>query len=270
MKMDEHTHGSLRFWREATASHDIKFAAGRLQAPGSVDPQRDLAAQRAVSKGRGDDAGHLIAHQFGGPEAPYNLSIQNYRQNQGGGTYWDLEQRWASQLKSGVAVDVTVREMSRKGEDRPYHRHVSWLETHKESLVLGELDFVNTMSPKGRRAEGIRKVGSDNPAKVINLTNMQRSGVNGHSSNTPSLQVPVWVATNEYAAQLGSGVVKMDMESVRAGLLYGLEKTEIQAYLTGRHGQSDNARFYAHGLVDSVRGQIKGELASRRDPDRGR
>ena len=132
MKMDEHTHGSLRFWREATASHDIKFAVGRLQAPGSVDPQRDLAAQRAVSKGRGDDAGHLIAHQFGGPEAPYNLSIQNYWQNEGGGTYWDLEQRWASQLKSGVAVDVTVREMSRKGEDRPYHRHVSWLETHED------------------------------------------------------------------------------------------------------------------------------------------
>jgi hypothetical protein len=87
-----------------------------------------------VSKGRGDDAGHLIAHQFGGPEAPYNLSIQNYRQNQGGGTYWDLEQRWASQLKSGVAVDVTVREMSRKGENRPYHRHVSWLETQKTRL----------------------------------------------------------------------------------------------------------------------------------------
>jgi hypothetical protein len=80
MRMDEHAHGTLRFWREATATYDIKFAAG------SVDPQRDLAAQRAVSKGRGD-AGHLIAHQFGGPEAPYNLSIQNYRENQGEGTY---------------------------------------------------------------------------------------------------------------------------------------------------------------------------------------
>jgi hypothetical protein len=45
--------------------------------------------------------------------------------------------------------------MSRKGEDRPYHRHVSWLETHKDSLVLGEIDFVNTVSPKGRVAEGV-------------------------------------------------------------------------------------------------------------------
>jgi hypothetical protein len=83
------------------------------------------------------------------------MSIQNYQQNQGGGTYWDLEQCWAGQLKSGVGVDVTVREMSRKGEDRPYHRHVSWLERHKDSLVLGEIDFVNTMSPKGRVAEGV-------------------------------------------------------------------------------------------------------------------
>jgi hypothetical protein len=155
MRMDEHTHGTLRFWRESTPTHDIKFAAGKLQTPGTVDRQRDVVAQRAVSKGRGHDAGHLIAHQFGGPEAPYNLSIQNYQQNQGGGTYWDLEQRWAGPLKSGVGVDVTVREMSRKGEDRPYHRHVSWLETHKDSLVLGEIDFVNTVSPKGRVAEGV-------------------------------------------------------------------------------------------------------------------
>ena len=98
---------------------------------------------------------------------------------------------------------------------------------------------------------------------------MQRSGATGHNSNTPSLQVPVWVATNGYAAQLGPGIVKKDMESVRAVLLYGLQKTEIQTYLTGRHGQSDNARFYAHGLVDSVGGQIKGELAARGGPDRG-
>ena len=190
MRMDEHTHGTLRFWREATATHDIKFAAGKLQVPGAVDRQRDVVAQRAVSKGRGDDAGHLIAHQFGGPEAPYNLSIQNYRQNQGGGTYWDLEQRWASQLKNGVEIDVTVREMSRKGEDRPYHRHVSWLETHKDSLVLGELDFVNTMSPKGRSAEGIPKVEYDNPAKIVDLTKMQRSEASGDNSIHPLCKSP--------------------------------------------------------------------------------
>jgi hypothetical protein len=73
MRMDEHTHGTVRFWRESTPTHEIKFAAGKLQTPGTVDRQRDVVAQRAVSKGRGDDAGHLIAHQFGGPEAPYML-----------------------------------------------------------------------------------------------------------------------------------------------------------------------------------------------------
>ena len=61
MKMDEYTHGTLRFWREATATHDIKFAVGKLQVPGAVDRQRDVVAQRTVSKGRGDDAGHRIA-----------------------------------------------------------------------------------------------------------------------------------------------------------------------------------------------------------------
>jgi hypothetical protein len=270
MRMDEHTHGTLRFWREATATHDIKFAAGKLQVPGAVDRQRDVVAQRAVSKGRGDDAGHLIAHQFGGPEAPYNLSIQNYRQNQGGGTYWDLEQRWASELKNGVAIEVTVREMSRKGEDRPYHRHVSWLETHKDSLVLGELDFVNTMSPKGRVAEGIPKVEFASPAKVVDLTRVGPRVSGGDNGNQAALQIPVWVATNPYSAQIGAEVVKQDMESVRAGLMYGLGKTEIQAFLTCRHGQSDHARFYAHGLVDSIRGQIKSELAVQRGPQRGR
>jgi hypothetical protein len=113
--------------------------------------------------------------------------------------------------------------------------------------------FVNTISPKGRAAEGIPKVEFATPAKVVDMTEMQRSQVSGPYSNTPFLQVPVWVATNEYAAQLGSGVVKKDMESVRAGLLYGLEKIEIQAYLTGRHCQSDNARFtyYLNSPINS-------------------
>jgi hypothetical protein len=200
----------------------------------------------------------------------FSVPLRLKPQNQGGGTYWDLEQRWASQLKSGVGVDVTVREMSRKGEDRPYHRHVSWLETHKDFLILDELDFVNTMSPKGRMADGVPKVDYDSPAKVVDLPKMQRNGAGGQNDNTPSLQMPFWTATNDYAAKLGATVVQRDMASVRAGLLYGLERSEIQAFLTGRHGQGDNARFYAHGLVDSVRGQIKGELAARRATGRSR
>jgi hypothetical protein len=37
MRMDEHTRGTLRFWREATPTHDIKFAAGKLQTPSTMD-----------------------------------------------------------------------------------------------------------------------------------------------------------------------------------------------------------------------------------------
>ena len=270
MRLDELTHGNFRFWRETTATHDIKFAAGRLQVPGTMDSQRDLVAQRVVSKGRGDDAGHLIAHQFGGPEAPYNLSIQNYRQNQGGGTYWDLEQRWAKHLKNGVAIDVTVREMSRKGEDRPYHRHVTWLENHKDSLVLGELDFVNTMSPKGRKAEGIPKVEFDTAAKIVDLAEMQSPGSSSQNGDFRNLQMPVWATGDPYVAQLGQEKVKQDMQSVRAGLLYGVEKAELQAFLRDRHGPSESARFYAYGLVDSVRGQVKSELTARHGSSRGR
>jgi hypothetical protein len=94
----------------------------------------------------------------------------------------------------------------------------------------------------------------------------------GNNGNHTALQMPVWVATNPYAAQIGAEVVKQDMESVRAGLLYGLGKTKIHAFLTGRHGRSEHARFYAHGLVDSIRLQIKSELAvpAQRGTQRGR
>jgi hypothetical protein len=267
MRADEHTHGSLRFWRESTPTHDIKFAAGKLEVPGTSERRRDIGEQRAISKGRGDDAGHLIAHQFGGPEAPYNLSIQNYRQNQGGGTYWDLEQRWAGQLKEGVQIDVTVREMSHKGEDRPYHRHVSWLESHKDKLVLGEVDFVNTMSPKGRAAEGIPKVEYAESAKVVRLN---PSATDRAAELKGAFVAPAWTAANPYAVKLGAEVVKRDMESVRAGLVYGLSKSEVRHFLNETHGLSENARFYAQGLVDSVRGQIRGELSTLGKDSRGR
>jgi hypothetical protein len=38
---------------EATRTPDIKFVVAKLQTPGTVDRQRDVVAQRAVSKGRG-------------------------------------------------------------------------------------------------------------------------------------------------------------------------------------------------------------------------
>jgi hypothetical protein len=48
--MDEHTHGTLRSMREATPTHDIKVAAGKLQTPGTVDRHfRKISAPKARS-----------------------------------------------------------------------------------------------------------------------------------------------------------------------------------------------------------------------------
>ena len=104
------------------------------------------------------------------------------------------------------------------------------------------------MSPKGRVAESIPKVEFATPAMVVDLPRLDPLVSGGNNGNRTALQMPVWVATNPYAAQIGAEVVKQDMESVRAGLLYGLDETEIQAFLTGRHSQSEHARFYAHGI----------------------
>ena len=50
--MDEHTHGTLRSMREATPTHDIKFAAGKLQTPGTVDRHfRKFPLQKRVLSG---------------------------------------------------------------------------------------------------------------------------------------------------------------------------------------------------------------------------
>jgi hypothetical protein len=157
-----------------------------------------------------------------------------------------------------------------QGRRSPVHRHVSSLETHKDSLVLGEIDFVNTMSLKGRVAEGIPKVAYATPTKICRSPRVDRRVSVSNNGNHAKLQIPVWTAANPCAEQLAAAVVTQDMESVSAGLKYGLGKTEVQAFLTGRHGQSDDARFYGHVLADAVRGQIKNELALRSGPERGR
>jgi hypothetical protein len=56
--MDEHTHGTLRFWRESTPTHDIKFAAGKLQTPGTG--YRVLSTQHVQSP-------YPVRKMIGGP-----------------------------------------------------------------------------------------------------------------------------------------------------------------------------------------------------------
>jgi len=106
----------------------IKEITGRLGEPGKVLQHRSTSAQRGVSAGTGDDAGHLIGNRFGAPGGADNLSQQNWIQNRGGGTFHDLENAWENLLHQGVGIRVRVQDVSRAGETRPFMRRVQWEE----------------------------------------------------------------------------------------------------------------------------------------------
>lgn len=133
-----------------------KEASGQLGIPGEVVDHRDATEQRKISKGTGDDAGHLIGNQFGASGGPENLSPQNWRENRSGGTYKQLENEWAKKLKDGTEIDVKVADITRKGEDRPFMRKVEWTETAKDGTKTDkELYFANTYTPESRDKRGI-------------------------------------------------------------------------------------------------------------------
>jgi hypothetical protein len=138
-----------------------KKASGELGVPGQVMTHRDEAAQRGVSAGTGEHAGHLIGIQFGAPGDLRNLGLQNPNMNtfapkplqeafQGsGGSYHRVESGWASLLLQGYRVEVTVTDKYRTGENRPYTRSVSWTETSPGGGVTQKaLEFVNFTSPQ--------------------------------------------------------------------------------------------------------------------------
>ena len=143
-----------------------KEAAGELGVPGNVATHRIVAAQRTMSAGTGEHAGHMIGIQFGAPGDIRNLGLQNPNTNtfapkalqaafQGhGGSYHDLESRWTEMLKQGSKVRVTVRDKYRKGENRPFSRWVQWTETKSgaSSSQTLELEFPNFSSPQLRAA----------------------------------------------------------------------------------------------------------------------
>ncbi len=130
--------------------------SGELGVPGAVRKHRSQSAQRKVSKGKGDDAGHLIGARFGAPPGGKNLGLQNWRANRFG-TYKKLENRWARQLKRGVRVKVTVREVTRHGESRPYMREVRWTEIHPNGRVVAHepVRFANTHTPQSRAKQNV-------------------------------------------------------------------------------------------------------------------
>jgi predicted ABC-type ATPase len=252
------TVNGFRFWSKATNEHTMKFAAGKLVSPGAAGP-RDLAAQRAVSRGTGDDAGHLIGHQFGGPETPSNLSLQHHAQNQGGGTYYNLEQRWAEKLLAGVPVEVEIREMTRAGEVRPYHRHVEWTEGVGESLQYGELDFMNPESARGRAAKGIVSP-TYSTTEIIDLTPVLEARRAREVAEAKVLQVSNLVATNRIGTELGAEGIQQDMNTARERLLAGVDAATVGKEIGNERGGSSEARLYGKDLAASVQRQLAPEL----------
>jgi hypothetical protein len=144
-------------------NHFFKEASGELGVPGQVMTHRVVADQRTVSSGTGEHAGHLIGIQFGAPGDLRNLGLQNPNTNtfapkplqeafQGsGGSYHNLESRWADQLKQSYSIRVTVTDKYRPQENRPYTRSVTWTETTPtgQSQRLS-LEFVNFTSAQSR------------------------------------------------------------------------------------------------------------------------
>jgi hypothetical protein len=130
-------------------------ASGRLGVPDRVRTHRNPTAQRGVSSGTGDDAGHLIGDRFGAPGGFENLSQQNWIANRSG-TFKQLEDTWAQKLKEGTGIEVQIRDVTRQGEDRPFMRKAAWTEIAPDgSRTQHELLFANTHSAKSREMQGV-------------------------------------------------------------------------------------------------------------------
>jgi hypothetical protein len=158
--------GRFRFRRWSAGRFRYEEISGELGEPGKVMTHRDVRAQQAMSGGTGEHAGHRIGIQFGAPGDARNLGLQNANANtfaptvlqdafQGsGGSYHRLETEWANKLHAGWRIEVTVRDAYREGEDRPFTRHVEWVETMPggASLPGRKLEFGNFDSPQRRTA----------------------------------------------------------------------------------------------------------------------
>ena len=152
---DAASHGDLRFWEVTHGPQTTKYAIGFLEHPETPKTPRDLAAQRAVSRGSGFDAGHLIGHQFGGPEIPGNLSLQNPTMNQGGGNWYKMETDWASSLRADNRVAVVVREVTRSDIPSFLYRTVNSLTVTPEGKVQhNEVSMLNPETERALAAQG--------------------------------------------------------------------------------------------------------------------
>ncbi|WP_254053960.1 DNA/RNA non-specific endonuclease [Singulisphaera sp. GP187] len=160
----------FRFEETVRDGKTYKIGSGRLGVPGRVRTHRNQNAQRGVSEGSGDDAGHLIGNRFGAPGGPENLSLQNWVANRYG-TYKGLEDAWAEALKTGSEIEVTVTDITRPNEDRPFMREVRWTEIEADGKRLAQnLTFANMHTPKSRKAQDIAPTNpSGEMGKVIEV-----------------------------------------------------------------------------------------------------
>ncbi len=148
-------HGDLRFWQVKEGDQVTKYAVGVLSHPDGTKPVRDQKAQSSVSRGTGFDAGHLIGHQFGGPEIAANLSLQNPTLNQGGGNWYKMESRWADDLRNDNRVAVVVKEVTRPDTPNFLWRSVDSLTINLEGKVRhDELSMLNPETERAVAAQG--------------------------------------------------------------------------------------------------------------------
>lgn len=152
-------------WREG--AWEYEEISGSLGVPGKVVTHRDVNAQRAISSGTGEHAGHRIGVQFGAPGDASNMALQNANMNtfapktlqpafQGNGaSYLKMEQDWADKLQNGYGIQVRVRDKYRPGEERPLSREVEWTEISPlGARETKNLEFGNFSSPQQRNAAG--------------------------------------------------------------------------------------------------------------------
>lgn len=117
----------------------------------SIGRRQDAVARRAVSGGTGDDAGHLVALEFGAdPAQRLNLARQNPTQNQAGGTWRHLETRIGDYCRSepGRVAQFRCDERylpDQRGLDRPVGRQVD--------VTYGKAGPHGSLEPAGRRQE---------------------------------------------------------------------------------------------------------------------
>lgn len=147
----------FKFYNQHLGNKVHKVGEGWLGVPGRVKTHRSKHQQTKVSGGTGDDAGHLIGDRFGPPGDTRNLSRQNWKANQGGGTFHNLEDMWDDKLQQGYKIHVKVTDIAEAGSDRPYHRLVEWVEVAPSgtSATKHSLSFLNAHTDKSRAAAGI-------------------------------------------------------------------------------------------------------------------